>query len=602
MATVQDFVQQTLTLVGSGLTAPGFGKPLIVAYDCPAGFTGLYREYSSQGGPAALLADGFLASGPTYQMAAKLCSQSPCPPLFAVGKGALPPTQAFNLTFPTTPPVGKVYEFELDGISYTAAVAAAAWQASTDYAVGATVTNSSATSPQVNTYVCVGVVGAGESAASVGPTGLGSSIADFQTASTNGVYWAYVGIGTATDTGTALAAAIKSTTAGIQPAWLGDKLYQVGDVVQNDTAPVKCYICTAVVGTGENADTGGPTGTGSHIADFENPGVDGVYWAYVSPAPTIGSTGAALSITAGVAGEFHSLSVTPLQSTTLQVVQNHVDPGIATDLAAILAVNKTWYGFCTAFNSKALVVEASAWALTNNKLLVAQTQDSDVINVAPLTGTDVGVKLLNTGSANANGGGVALIYKSTTDDFADAAWLGACLSLIPGSETWAFKSLVGVPAETASYWLSETQRSNAAGSLSAPGGKQVNLYENVGGANITEKGTVSSSQYLYIDLVRGFAWLQANLSTAVFSGIIAGNKLPFTDAGIAVVEAEIRGVLKQGIANGLLTDNPAPTVTVPKASSVSSLDKANRLLEGVSYTCETAGAIQGVSIQGSVSF
>ena len=527
MAQVTDFVQQELTLVAAALTVPGFGKPLILAYDCPGGFVGLYAEYTD---PSQLLTAGFKASGATYKMAVKMCSQSPRPPIFAVGKGTSGgPIQIFTLAPVGTIAIGQVFTVELDGIEYSFT------------ATVATIEN-----------VVDGLV-------------------------------------------TALTSA----------AWQLSTDYAVGTLVVNDTG--KLYQAIAIVGAGESATSGGPTGTGQNIADFQTAGVSGVYWRYVAQYmtpvdPADSETHLTLTSDEAVTGEFHVLSVTPQQTTTLTISQTHADPGVGTDLAAILAINPTWYAFCTAFNSALLVEAAATWALANNKLYAAQTQDSAVINVAPLTGSDVAVTLLAAGSANANGGAVALIYKSTTDDFADAAWLGAVLPLIPGSETWAFKSLVGVPAESGSYFLSETQRSNACGSLSSPGGKYVNLYENVGGANITEKGTVSSSQYIWIDLVRGLAWLQVNLSYAVFGGIIAGDKLPFTDAGIAVVQADMLGVLKQGVTNGLLTNNPAPAVNVPLASSVSSNDKQNRLLEGVTYDVETAGAIQGVSIQGSVSF
>ena len=68
---------------------------------------------------------------------------------------------------------------------------------------------------------------------------------------------------------------------------------------------------------------------------------------------------------------------------------------------------------------------------------------------------------------------------------------------------------------------------------------------------------------------------------ALFTSLI---KVPFTDAGIALVETAVRGVLQEGVAVGLLSPDPAPAVTVPKAADVSAEDKAARLLPDVKFT------------------
>jgi hypothetical protein len=77
-------------------------------------------------------------------------------------------------------------------------------------------------------------------------------------------------------------------------------------------------------------------------------------------------------------------------------------------------------------------------------------------------------------------------------------------------------------------------------------------------------------------------------------------KIPFTDAGIAIVENEIRAVLNQGVQNGFLAANPAPIVRVPLASEVSTNDKANRILPDIYFEGTLAGAVHGVTIQGVV--
>ncbi len=576
MAQVSDFVSVELSISAASLTRPGFGKPLILAYDCPGSFQGLYQEYGSA---AAVAAAGFSTTGATYQMAARMFAQNPCPPIVAIGKGTNPPTQQFTLTPNGVPASGNVYTWELDGQTYYVTFASA-WAGATVYAVGALVTQGGFL------YQCTV---AGTSGAS-GPGATAATAQNSGSITDNTVTWAYKGIGSSTMTVAGLCTAV---AAAMDQAWAVSTLYAPGVVVVNGG---RVYVCSSVVGNGESATAGGPTGTGTHIADFQTANTNGVYWNYVAQAMTIADVaGTSVTATAAVAGEWHSLGLTPLQSTTLGQAQTHADGATATDLTNILAQNATWYGFCTAFNSKAVVVAADGWAEANDKLYLAQTQDSAVINVAAQTGTDVAVTLAGSSALR-----TALIYKSTTADFADAAWLGACLPLTPGSETWAFKTLVGVPTESGLYALSETQRSNAAGSGGGPGGKYVNLYENVGGANVTEKGTVSGNEW--IDVIRGKDWLQVNMSIDVFAAIIAGQKLPYTDAGIAGIEAAIRSDLKQGVAAGFLSNNPAPTVTVPLVANVSASDKQNRVLNGVTFAATMAGAIQSANIQGTLSF
>lgn len=63
----------------------------------------------------------------------------------------------------------------------------AAWLPSTLYGLGALVWNGG------NVYVCAEVVGAGESAAAAGPTGIGTMVPDFQTPGINGLYWTWLG-------------------------------------------------------------------------------------------------------------------------------------------------------------------------------------------------------------------------------------------------------------------------------------------------------------------------------------------------------------------------------------------------------------------------
>jgi hypothetical protein len=176
--------------------------------------------------------------------------------------------------------------------------------------------------------------------------------------------------------------------------------------------------------------------------------------------------------------------------------------------------------------------------------------------------------------------------KAYADEFA-AAWNGERLPFDAGEATWAFKTLSGVTTDT----FTTTQRN-------AVLNKSGNIYESVGGVSITQFGTVASEEY--IDVIRGIDWLESRLQEEVLQLLINSDKVPYTDAGVQLVEGIIRGVLKEGVDQGLLAEGTIE-LTVPKVADVSAADKAGRILPDVEFSAQLAGAIHKVEITGVVT-
>lgn len=285
-----------------------------------------------------------------------------------------------------------------------------------------------------------------------------------------------------------------------------------------------------------------------------------------------------LRVLANTAGSVVPVEVT--DPSKLAIVQDHSDGGVAADLAAIQLVDDTWYGVINLFNSAAEVAAVAGWVEGAGKMFFADTQDSGVLGSGS---TDIGSTLKTSAYAR-----TALLYHPNPGAFAAGAWAGRCLPLDPGSETWKFKTLSGVPAVT----LTATQINNMKA-------KYVNYYYSLGGKNITAEGVVSANEF--IDIIRGRDWMQARLQENIYARLVNAKKIPYTDAGIAVVEAEVRAQIDDGIRVGFLAASPAPTVTVPKASSASANDKAARILKNVSFTATIAGAIHKLVISGTIS-
>jgi len=165
---------------------------------------------------------------------------------------------------------------------------------------------------------------------------------------------------------------------------------------------------------------------------------------------------------------------------------------------------------------------------------------------------------------------------------------GVILPLDPGSYTAALKDLVGITKND----ITPTQRTNILA-------KNANMYSEVGGVGITEFGTVGEGEY--IDIIILVDWLDARITEGVFSLLTRLPKVPYTDGGIAGIEAEITKVLQLGQALGGIATDPQFTVTVPLASEVSQGDKAARVLNGVSFVATLTGAIHATNITGTVT-
>lgn len=155
----------------------------------------------------------------------------------------------------------------------------------------------------------------------------------------------------------------------------------------------------------------------------------------------------------------------------------------------------------------------------------------------------------------------------------------------PGSITWKFKEIVGVPADVLS--------TSELGYLDT---KLANYYENVQGASIiSSEAKVASGEY--IDIIHGIDWLTAQIAEGVFTLLIDNDKVPFNEKGMGQIEAVVKAKLQLGVDKQLLNDNTC-VVTVPKLSAVPSVDKAARILRNVTFSAQITGAIHKTIIRG----
>ena len=400
-----------------------------------------------------------------------------------------------------------------------------------------------------------------------------------------------------------------SHTAVASTTWTITTLYAAGALVTNDTG--KLYVAT--IG-GTSAGAGGPTGVGPA------PIVDGtVTWVYAGAggagvvsndaiiynlkfqldalaAPVVSGVGAAqfttsvvglagvtmLRVTANTAAVFFGLQVYDIGK--LSIAQDHADPGVAADLTAIALESSAWYGLITLFNSELLIKAAAGFVESNTKLYPVASQDSEIATVADGIALDVFHDLKALSYAR-----TAPFYHPANDEFADAAEIGRFFPIDPGGDNWRLKTLSGVTVQQ--YTATQTTNINA---------KNANYYYILGGANVIGgDGKVSANEY--IDVIRFRDWWVARTSERLANLLIQNEKIPYTDPGVALIEAEVRAQNQEGIDAGGISDSPAPTVTVPKVASVSLADKQARRLRNVNTAWVLAGAINDLTVNAQIS-
>jgi hypothetical protein len=260
----------------------------------------------------------------------------------------------------------------------------------------------------------------------------------------------------------------------------------------------------------------------------------------------------------------------------LEVLDVTLDPGIATDLAAIRLEDPDWYGLVLDSNSEAEVLATAAWAEAQTVLFGANSADAGVLY--SVVTTDVASDLQTSAFAR-----TFIIWSGSVLSYAAAAWLGKQLPTDPGSTTWKFKTLAGVAVDNLN-----------ANQVSAADAKDCNHYTRVAGVNITREGVTSANEF--IDITRYIDFLTARLQENIFALLVNQPKLPYTDASVDLILGEIRAQLRRGIPLAIVEGSIV--TSAPAVEDISSQDRANRLLPDVTFQARLAGAIHNIVING----
>lgn len=301
----------------------------------------------------------------------------------------------------------------------------------------------------------------------------------------------------------------------------------------------------------------------------------------------------------------NALTFSPISGNTLSVKSEQGtaihfagSADITADLSSIKNQDNSWYGFSLSELDDSLTLAAAAWTETQDKLFFSR---SNTLNLWSSATDDVGSQL----KAKQYLRTVLIADKYADEQYTDAAVMGRFLTKDPGATVFALKNLPSIKVSQ----FSDTEKGYLID-------KNVNTYQQYSsdtylfgvGTTLKASGRVVSGEW--IDVIRDRDWLIDDIQKSIVSIMIRNDKIPYTNAGIALLantlrarlqNAQTQGVIAPDTLNSLNETVPGFTITYPNAADVDADTKATRILY-LSFSGLLAGAIQLVKITGSLSY
>lgn len=202
------------------------------------------------------------------------------------------------------------------------------------------------------------------------------------------------------------------------------------------------------------------------------------------------------------------------------------------------------------------------------------------------------------GNLDGNERTILMVKKSSTATASDAQRLDAALvgrygAYTVGSLNW--HDLIA-PTMTADDW--DAISLNAI--LKSGAMAFVNKANNVAQ---TTSGVTMSGQY--IDVIMGIDWTGSNIKASLQNILTQSNKVPYDQAGIALLKATVEGVLAKAYTNGIIDADDAGqasySVTAKDRSEMRESDQQARVFTGLSYQYVPANAIDQIKVFGAIN-
>ena len=277
--------------------------------------------------------------------------------------------------------------------------------------------------------------------------------------------------------------------------------------------------------------------------------------------------------------------------------QGQVAEDFAAAITAMESIQDDWYamGALKKYRDLPVTEDMADEIESRRKMFLIATNDANTLILGSTSTTSYYLK-------NANYKRSANIYNNNVDLYPDFSWYGQQLPKDIGSTNWAFKTLAGI-AEGAESDIPASVLSQS--EIDAALDVNCNVYSSTLSADFVYFGTMGGGKNIdkdgeFIDIIRDIDFLQARIEEGLTSLFLEKDIVPFTNAGITIVDTRLQERLDQyGVKQGILVDGTVAT-SFPKRSEVSQSDRDNRLLPDGTFTAELQGAIDTVIVRGTV--
>ncbi len=247
----------------------------------------------------------------------------------------------------------------------------------------------------------------------------------------------------------------------------------------------------------------------------------------------------------------------------------------------IADVDNDWYAVAIQSRDQADIEDVAANINARFKLFLAATADDDVKDNT--IDTDVASVIFDSTFDR-----TAVFYHSEAGDdvYPECAWAGLLLPKDPGTTTWAWKQLSGIPTDS----FSSSERA-------AMEEKRATYYTMVAGNPITFEGQTGQLG-VFIDIIRAQDWLTFRIAEDMVARLASVDKIPYV-GGDAVIEELLRNRLDIAVDRNVIA--PDYSVTVPPASEQQVSDRADRVYRNVTFRAQLTGAVHRIEIRGTLT-
>ncbi len=282
-----------------------------------------------------------------------------------------------------------------------------------------------------------------------------------------------------------------------------------------------------------------------------------------------------------------SASVSGTGAPTITIATTTAGRTIADDIADAIAESTTnkWYALNPVQGSQGVCLAAGAEIEARRKLLMLQSSEAAVYDA---TETEDTLSLLQ----DKNYARTAFLWHSDTTEYGNAALASRALGVAPGSVTFALKTLAGVTADD----LTDDE-------ADAVIDKNGVIYIEQGNNGVTLNAVTVNGDP--IEATRDIDYFVNELEEEIYSKLVAVNKLPADQIGLAAVKGWGQSVVNRMVSEGVFaatdSNGNAPEFTVPALADWDSSDKAAGILSGCKVFAQLAGSIVKVEVAANIA-